>query len=65
MQVEAGPIKINCATKRFVKSAHRRNQCVVFWTINEEEDMTHLINIGTDVITTDCPDVLAKLIGKI
>lgn len=65
MEVKAGPISINCATKRFVKSAHKRNQCVAYWTIDDEDDMKFLINIGTDVITTDCPDVLAKLIGKI
>ena len=65
MVASAGPISINCATKRFVKSAHKRNQSVVYWTIDNEEDMLHLIDIGADVITTDRPDVLAKLIGKI
>lgn len=65
MITKAGPIEINCATKRFVNSAHKRNQSVVYWTINEEDDMRFLIELGTDIITTDCPDVLAKVIGKI
>lgn len=61
----AGPITINCATKAMVKAAHRRNQSVTYWTINEEEQMKEIINIGADVITTNAPDVLAKLLGKI
>jgi glycerophosphoryl diester phosphodiesterase len=65
MITKVGPIGINCATKRFVNAAHRRNQTVAYWTINEESDMEHLINIGADIITTDAPDKLAKLIGKI
>lgn len=64
MITKVGPIKINCATKRFVNAAHRRNQTVAYWTINEEEDMKKLIDIGADIITTNAPDKLAKLIGK-
>ena len=62
MITKAGPISINCATKQFVNSAHRRNQCVAYWTINEEEDMRHLISIGADVITTNHPDLLAEVL---
>ena len=60
-----GPIKVNCATKSFVKMAHKRNQSITYWTINDENTMKHLIEIGADVITTNSPDVLAKLLGKI
>lgn len=62
---KAGPISINCATQKFVDSAHARNQCVAYWTIDDEEDMRHLISIGADVITTDSPDVLARVLGII
>ena len=64
MITKAGPIKINCATQRFVDSAHSRNQCVAYWTINEVEDMKHLIGLGADIITTNSPDKLAILLGK-
>jgi glycerophosphoryl diester phosphodiesterase len=64
MITKVGPIGINCATKRFVNAAHRRNQTVVYWTINDVDDMQHLINIGADIITTNAPDKLATLIGK-
>ena len=61
---KAGPLKINCATKRFVNAAHKRNQAVVYWTINDEADMRKLIDLGADIITTDAPDVLANVLGK-
>lgn len=60
-----GPLKINTATKNIIEDAHKRNQTVTFYTINNEEDMKTLIDLGADAITTDCPDKLAKVLGKI
>ena len=65
MITKAGPISIDCATQSFVDSAHARNQCVAFWTINDEADMRYLVSLGVDVITTNSPDVLDKVLGKI
>ena len=65
MITKVGPLKINCATKRFVNAAHKRNQTVAYWTINDEADMQKLIDIDADIITTNAPDKLARLIGKI
>lgn len=65
MITKAGPISINCATQTFIDSAHARNQCVAYWTINEESDMRKLIDLGADVITTNSPDLLAKVLGVI
>ena len=59
----AGPLKINAATKSFVEQAHKRNQTIAFWTINEVEDMDVCIEIGADIITTDAPDVLSERLG--
>ena len=65
MITKAGPISINCATQTFVDSAHKRNQCVAYWTINEKEDMEYLISLGADVITTNSPDLLAEVLGRL
>ena len=65
MTNSAGPLKINCATKRMVDGAHRRNQAITYWTINDEESMKLLMDIGADMITTNAPDKLAKLQGLI
>ena len=64
MKVGKGFVQFNCATQNFVDAAHKRNQSVCFWTINNEEDMRYLISLGVDGITTDRPDLLAKVLGK-
>ena len=43
------------ATKSFVNAAHRHNLAVHYWTINDEDEMRHLIEIGADGIMTDYP----------
>ena len=60
-----GPVTITCATKSIIREAHKKNQVVTCYTINDEEDMKILIDLKIDVITTDAPDVLAKLLGRI
>lgn len=59
-----GPISANVATERMVESCHARNQSITFWTINDRSDMEYLVSIKADVITTDCPNVLAEVLGK-
>ena len=49
------------ATKRLVENAHKHNLAVHYWTINDEEDMRYLIEIGADGIMTDYPHKLAKV----
>lgn len=44
------------ATKGLVEAAQRRNMKVHVWTINDEERMRQLIQIGVDGIITDRPD---------
>ena len=52
---------IKLATKGFVKSVHEHNYAVHFWTVNDKEDMEHLIDIGADGITTDYPHRLKEV----
>ena len=51
----------NLATKSLVKAAHRNNIAIHYWTINEVEEMKHLINIGADGIMTDYPHLLKEV----
>ncbi len=46
------------ATKGFVRSAHRNNLAVHYWTINNEDEMRYLIDIKADGIMTDYPNRL-------
>ena len=51
-------------TKGFVEDAHSRGMDVHAWTINEVEDMQHMIDLGVDEIITDRPDLLMELLGR-
>ena len=61
----AGPLKLSAATKSFVNQAHKRNQTIAFWTINNADDMRTLIEIGADIITTDNPYELSQILGLV
>ncbi len=47
-----------------IKRAHRRNIAVQYWTINEAEEMRHLIELGCDCIMTDNPKLLKEVLEE-
>lgn len=48
-------------TESLVDLAHRHNLAVHYWTVNDEDDMRHLVEIGADGIMTDFPTLLKKV----
>ncbi|MBQ9121312.1 MAG: glycerophosphodiester phosphodiesterase [Clostridia bacterium] len=52
---------INLATKTMIKSAHKHNLAVHYWTIDDPEDMRYLISIGADGIMTNYPHRLKEV----
>jgi len=44
-----------------VKACHEKNIRLIPWTVNEEEDMVKLLDLGVDGIITDYPDVALTL----
>jgi glycerophosphoryl diester phosphodiesterase len=48
--------------RRFVSAAQRRGFEVHVWTINHEERMRSLLDIGVDGLITDAPDVLREVL---
>ena len=54
----------NLATKALVDRAHSHNLAVHYWTINEKDEMRHLIKIGADGIMTDYPHRLAEVYAE-
>jgi glycerophosphoryl diester phosphodiesterase len=48
---------------RSVGAAHREHLRIDVWTIGDEVDMRRLLSYGVDGITTDRPDVLARVLG--
>ena len=57
-----GPKRVT--DRRLVRAAHRRNLAVHVWTLDDPEDMVKAIELGADGIMTDCPSVLARVLGE-
>lgn len=60
-QIPTEKFGIDLATKGFVTNAHKHNLAVHYWTVNEVEEMKHLIDIGADGIMTDYPHRLMEV----
>ena len=56
--------KLQVITKGFVRAAHKRKMPVHVWTIDEEEDMQRLLDMGVDGLFTDRPDRMLKLLKR-
>ena len=48
----------------WVKQAHDLGMIVNVWTVNKEEMMQQMIDLGVDYITTDKPELCLKLIQQ-
>ena len=55
-------IEISLDSQRLINRAHRRNIAVQYWTINDEEEMRMLIEMGADCIMTDDPLLLKQVL---
>jgi len=50
---------------RLIKKLHARGIFVQVWTVNEEEDMRRLLEMGVDGIISDDPRLLMKVVNSI
>ncbi len=57
-------ITLNLMKKTYIRRAHRRNIAVQYWTINDEETMRELIEMGCDCIMTDNPELLKNILDE-
>ena len=57
-------ITLNLDKKTLINRAHRRNIAVQYWTINDEDEMRELIELGCDAIMTDNPELLKKVLEE-
>ena len=55
-------IEVGLVNQGLIDRAHRRNVAVQYWTINDEEDMRKLIEMGCDAIMTDDPVLLKSVL---
>lgn len=50
--------------KNIIDRAHQRNVAVQYWTINDADEMRHLIELGCDAIMTDNPILLKQVLDE-
>ncbi len=55
-------IELHLDKQSIIDRAHRRNIAVQYWTINDEEEMRQLIELGCDCIMTDNPELLNRVL---
>ena len=54
-QIPTEKYGIVLATERLIKNANKHNIAVHYWTVNDEDEMRKLVEIGADGIMTDYP----------
>ena len=59
-QIPTAMYGIKLIDERFVKEMHKRGATIMVWTINDENEMKRLFNLGVDTIMTDNPRLLIK-----
>ena len=64
LQLPMEELGLNLTTKRVIKSAHKHNMAVHYWTIDDKEDMRTLIENGADGLITDRPDIMIELLEE-
>lgn len=57
-------LRMNRANPAAVARAHKADNELHVWTVNQPQDMARFLDMGVDNIITDRPDVLAKLLAE-
>lgn len=57
-----GSRRLTVVTERFISNAHRQRIPVHVWTINDEEEIRRLLDLGVDGIMTDDPELLRDIL---
>ena len=57
-------VEVPLNKKTLIERAHRRNIAVQYWTINDEDEMRELIELGCDCIMTDNPVLLRSVLDE-
>ena len=56
--------KIGLDQPLFFKKATQHGMAIHFWTINEKEEIAHLIDAGADAILTDNPEIVWEVLRE-
>ncbi len=61
---DVGPLTLDLTSRRLRRDIARRGMAVHYWTINRDDEMIELIEMGVDGIITDRPSRLQELIAE-
>ena len=64
LQVPATFGDVTVVDERFVEAAHEAGLAVHVWTINEEDEMRAMVDLGVDGIVSDRPTRLARVLKE-
>ena len=64
LQIPMEEYGFNFTSKRLINTAHEHNLAVHYWTIDDEDEMRLLVELGADAIMTDNPSVLKKVLEE-
>lgn len=64
LQIPMEEYGFNFAAADLIAAAHEKDIAVQYWTINDEDEMRHLIEIGADGIMTDYPSKLKAVLDE-
>lgn len=64
LQVPVSHRGIRIVTPRFIAAAHGRGVRVDVWTIDDPDEMRHLLDLGADVIMTNRPEALEQVLEQ-
>lgn len=62
IQIPTSEGKVNLKDKKIIKGAKQKAIDVHYWTINDQETMKELLNLGANGIITDRPDLMIDLL---
>ena len=65
LQVPARFGSIVVVDEQFVEAAHASGLAVHVWTIDDPDEMEHLVTLGVDGIVSDKPTVLSGVLGRL
>ena len=51
-------------TRSIIQAGHRKNLAVLYWTVNEPEDMRWILELGADGLVTDRPDLMTQVLRE-
>ncbi|CAN5892625.1 glycerophosphodiester phosphodiesterase [soil metagenome] len=64
IQIPRRHLQIELLTTRFVTAAHDRGVRIDVWTVDDPDEMHHVLNLGVDVIMTNRPRLLAEVLEQ-